>query len=123
MIPSIDIPDTPVMIWADKDALSRIFSNIIYNALIHGDGEYKISSVTVENHCEIIISNRSETICKEDIPHLFDRFYTTDQSRTKKTTGLGLAIARKLTLQMGGEIGVRLKNKIFEIYLSFTIQL
>lgn len=121
IMPSIDIPDTPVMIWADKDALSRVFSNIIYNALIHGDGEYKISSAITEKHCKICISNRSETICQEDVPHLFDRFYTTDQSRTKKTTGLGLTIARRLTLQMGGEIEAQLQNKTFEIHISFTI--
>ena len=119
--PTIDIPDSPAMIWADKDALFRVFSNIIYNALIHGDSVYTIHA-TVERKCYYIsISNHSNTICKEDIPHLFDRFYTTDSSRTKKTTGLGLAIARKLITQMGGEISAHLHNEIFEICISFTI--
>lgn len=120
--PFIDIPDEPAMIWADKDALSRVFSNIIYNAVIHGDGEYKISSTIVSSHCKITISNHSTTICQEDVPHLFDRFYTTDQSRTKKTTGLGLSIAQKLTAQMGGEITAGLQNEIFEIHIVFTFQ-
>lgn len=120
--PFIDIPDAPSIIWADKDALSRVFSNIIYNAVIHGDSAYKISSSIVSNRCEITISNHSSTICQEDVPHLFDRFYTTDQSRTKKTTGLGLSIAQKLTTQMGGKIAAQLQNKIFEIHIVFTIQ-
>lgn len=122
IIPFIDIADAPVIIWADKDALSRVFSNIIYNAVIHGDGEYKICSTIVGNACEITISNHSTMICQEDVPHLFDRFYTTDQSRTKKTTGLGLSIAQKLTAQMGGKIAAGLQNQIFEIHIVFTIQ-
>jgi len=118
-IPYIDIPNYPAVIWADKDALSRVFSNIIYNALIHGNGDYKIIAEMIENNYNIIISNSSTTILKEDIPYLFDRFYTTDQSRTKKTTGLGLAIARKLILQMNGDILAYLHNDIFEIRISF----
>lgn len=119
--PEIYIPNEPAIIWADKDALSRVFSNIIYNSLIHGDGGYKICSVITGNRCNIIISNQSKTIFKDDIPHLFDRFYTTDQSRTKKTTGLGLAIARKLILQMNGDISAHLRNDIFEIRISFKV--
>lgn len=120
--PLIDIPNAPVIIWADEDALFRIFSNIIYNAVIHGDGEYKIRCTIVSSHCKITISNHTTTICQEDVPHLFDRFYITDQSRTKKTTGLGLSIAQKLTTQMGGKIAAGLQNQIFEIHIIFTIQ-
>lgn len=115
----IRIPDTPFIIWADKEALCRVFSNIIYNALIHGDKEYKIISSFTEKTYQIIVSNHSETICKEDIPYLFDRFYTTDQSRSKKTTGLGLAIAKKLTKKMGGCISANLHNKTFDIQITF----
>lgn len=121
VIPDIAIPNIPVMIWADQNALSRIFSNVIYNALLHGEGESKICSSVIGNEYSIVISNRSETIKKEDIPHLFDRFYTTDQSRTKKTTGLGLAIARNLTSRMGGNISACLQNETFEIHISFTV--
>ncbi len=115
----IRIPDTPFIIWADKEALGRVFSNIIYNALIHGDREYRIASFQTEKVYQITVSNYSETICAEDIPYLFDRFYTTDQSRSKKTTGLGLAIAKKLTEKMGGSISAKLHDKNFEIKIIF----
>ena len=118
----IIIPNSPAVVWADEDALIRIFSNIIHNALIHGDGGYKISAATAEEHCDIVFSNHSAAIRQEDLPHLFDRFYTTDQSRNKKTTGLGLAIASKLTFKMGGVISAHLEKGVFEIRLSFPIQ-
>lgn len=122
LVPLIDIPSPPAMIWADKDALSRIFSNILHNALIHGDGDYRICSAATETECRIVIANRSTSIQEQDLPRLFDRFYTTDHSRTKKTTGLGLAIAHKLTVQMGGKISAHLQNEIFEICISFPLR-
>lgn len=118
----ITIPNSPSIVWADPDALNRIFSNIIYNALIHGDGGYKIRAAVVQNHCNIVFANYAAAIRQEDLPHLFDRFYTTDQSRTRKTTGLGLAIASKLTLKMGGVISAHLEKGVFEIRLSFPVQ-
>lgn len=118
----IAIPSAPSLVWADPGALNRIFANILHNALIHGDGDYKISAASAGDHCSIVFSNRTAAIRQEDLPRLFDRFYTTDQSRTKKTTGLGLAIASKLTLKMGGVISAHLENGTFQIRLSFPIQ-
>ena len=69
----------------------------------------------------ITVKNASSSIQQEDIPHLFDRFYTTDQSRTKKTTGLGLAIAQRLVTRMGGQISASLQNGIFAIQIVFPI--
>ena len=95
-VPYIVIPNPPAIIWGDPDALTRIFSNVVYNALVHGEGNYQITAAIEEAQTVITIKNASSSIQQEDIPHLFDRFYTTDQSRTKKTTGLGLAIAQRL---------------------------
>ena len=69
----------------------------------------------------ITIENASNSIQQEDVPHLFDRFYTTDQSRTKKTTGLGLAIAQRLVTRMDGKISASLQNGIFTIQIVFPI--
>ncbi|WP_216651706.1 sensor histidine kinase KdpD [Paenibacillus sp. NEAU-GSW1] len=119
--PQIDIADQASMIWGDKDALARIFSNVIYNALIHGDGNYMISCINTEQQCCVTVSNRSSTIDAADIPRLFDRFYTTDRSRTKKTTGLGLAIVKKLVESMEGTISAHLKEQQFEIHICFPL--
>ena len=94
-VPYIVIPNPPAIIWGDPDALTRIFSNVVYNALVHGEGNYQIIAAIEEAQTVITIKNASSSIQQEDIPHLFDRFYTTDQSRTKKTTGLGLSLPCK----------------------------
>ena len=120
-VPHIVIPNSPAIIWGDPDALTRIFSNVVYNALVHGDGNYQITAALEEAQTVITVKNASSSIQQEDIPHLFDRFYTTDQSRTKKTTGLGLAIAQRLVTRMGGQISASLQNGIFAIQIVFPI--
>ena len=93
----------------------------LYNALVHGEGNYQITAAIEEAQTVITIKNASSSIQQEDIPHLFDRFYTTDQSRTKTTTGLGLAIAQRLVTRMGGQIVASLQNGIFAIQVVFPI--
>ena len=94
---------------------------MVYNALVHGEGDYQIIAVLEEAQTVITVKNASSSIQQEDIPHLFDRFYTTDQSRTKKTTGLGLAIAQRLVTRMGGQISACLQNGDFAIQIVFPI--
>lgn len=117
--PIVKIPDETFVIMADKDALKRIFENIIYNSLIHGKNNYKILSIENENTYKIIFENTSNTIEQEDINYIFNRFYTTDKSRTRKTTGLGLSIAKHLVLKMNGEIKALYQNNIFQIVIVF----
>ena len=54
----------------------------------------------------LVIRNTGATISAEDLPHIFDRFYRTDKARTSGAGGfgLGLAIAREIALQHGGDI-------------------
>lgn len=117
--PEVSIPAKPCYIRADRRALTRIIENLMKNALVHGTGDYGLSLYREENQVAIRISNRTEVIEKSDMERIFDRFYTTDQSRSRKTTGLGLAIVKELAGQMKGRAEASLEGGLFTITVRF----
>ena len=126
--PAVDISETPLYIEADADGVKRIIENLIKNALVHGKkevhgkGEYRFSVKKQDGQAVITMSNLTDSIEKADIEHIFERFYTTDKSRTRKTTGLGLAIVRQFTESMGGNVSADLTEGIFSIRVAFISQ-
>ena len=112
--PNISLPDSVIVRSLDKSALSRIFGNIIGNAVKYSDGDF---SVTMSDAGEIIFSNTASELSSVDVGKLFDRFYTVDSAR--KSTGLGLSIAKLLTERMGGSISAEYKGNMLSITLSF----
>lgn len=90
--------DVPI-IRGDRDGLERVFTNIITNALKYtsAGGEINVFSSKVYNDILIKISDNGIGIPKDQLPHIFDRFYRVDKarSRDKGGTGLGLAIAKE----------------------------
>ena len=112
--PNISLTDSAVIRSLDKSALSRIFGNIISNALKYSDGDF---SVTMTDTGEITFSNTATELSSVDVGKLFDRFYTVDSAR--KSTGLGLSIAKLLTERMGGSISAEYKESILSITIFF----
>jgi len=115
--PNISLPDNTVSRSLDKFALSRIFGNIVNNAVKYSDGDF---SVTMTDAGEITFSNTASELSSVDVGKLFDRFYTVDSAR--KSTGLGLSIAKLLTERMGGNIYAGYKGNILSITLCFNKQ-
>ena len=112
--PNISLPDNSIIRSIDESALSRIFGNIISNAVKYSDGDF---SVTMTDRGEITFSNTASKLSSVDVGKLFDRFYTVDSAR--KSTGLGLSIAKILTDRMGGNISADYKGNILSITLLF----
>jgi signal transduction histidine kinase len=92
-------------VTADRDALDRILGNIIANALAHAPSPGGHISL------EVLLSGADVTLAVRDdgpgipgaaLPHVFDRFYRADPSRTSRGSGLGLAIVRDLAEALGG---------------------
>ena len=89
----------------NRDALARVFSNILNNALKYSDGDLVI---TLRDNGEIIFSNTASTLNEVQVGKLFDRFFTVEAARN--SNGLGLAISKTLVEQMGGTIQAKLEE-------------
>ena len=120
--PQVSVSKEALFIKADRHALSRILENLMKNALVHGNGSYRFSLDSWEGNARICIANETDEIEKKELESIFERFYTTDQSRTRRSTGLGLAIAREFTVQMGGEIGAYFEDRHFTVEVCFPLQ-
>lgn len=112
--PQISLPHSGVMRILDRSALSRIFGNIISNALKYSDGDFE---VLMTESGEISFSNTASELSSVEVGRLFDRFYTVDSAR--KSLGLGLSIAKLLTERMGGIITADYNANKISINLLF----
>lgn len=119
--PVIDGTQEPCCVLADRNALVRIIENLIKNALVHGTGEYHFSLKRNDGQVRLCVSNRTDSIEYKDLDRIFERFYTTDTSRTRKTTGLGLAIVKQFAERMGGKVDAAFENGIFTIEVTFQL--
>ena len=120
--PEVEISQSPCYIKADRNAIKRITENLIKNALVHGKGGYRFAVEGKGDRVEITVSNLTDSIEESDLEHIFDRFYTTEQSRTRKTTGLGLTIVKRFAEKMGGDVSASLKDGVFSIRVVFPAE-
>ncbi|MGN8646908.1 ATP-binding protein [Gracilibacillus sp. HCP3S3_G5_1] len=110
-------------ILADGDLLARVFENLLTNATRYGyDGQYiDINGFIDSGEVVIQIINYGDSIPPDELPHIFDMFYTGDKARTQKenSTGLGLFIAKNIVEQHNGTVHVdsNLIRTIFEVRL------
>jgi signal transduction histidine kinase len=100
-------------VYAAPDKLSRILDNLLANALRHTpeEGMIQIRAAAEEDHVLVQVEDNGTGISSKDLPHIFDRFYRGERSRTRKSdpgggAGLGLAIAKGLVEAHGGKIWV-----------------
>lgn len=114
--PVIFIPENMVKCRLNKNILSRIIGNIISNAIKYSDGDLRI---TLTENGEMVFSNHASGLDEVQAGKLFDRFYTVHTAR--KSTGLGLSIAKQLTEQLGGTIDAGYREGMLSISLFFPI--
>ena len=113
--PRIRMPREKVVRMLDASALSRVFSNLLQNAVKYSDGDLEI---TLESTGEIVFANRAPGLDEIQVGRLFDRFFTVESAR--KSTGLGLSIAKHLVECHGG--GISLSSRLGE-GSAFTVTL
>lgn len=106
IIPDVHITETKIIRRLNKSYVSRIFFNLLNNALKYSDGDLEI---TLSDTGEIIFSNMAKELSSVQVEQLFDRFYTVEVARN--STGLGLSITKILVERMGGSISSEYNDK------------
>ena len=114
IVPEIRMTQEKVVRLLDASALTRVISNLLNNAVKYSDGDLEIE---LTEDGEIIFTNTAKGLDEVQVGKLFDRFYTVDPAR--RSTGLGLAIAKTLVEQMEGNIGARYEDGKLRIVLTF----
>ena len=125
--PTINFADEMVSVQADEEALMRVFSNLLTNALRHGVEAPVIRQDNLEGiegassecaaKCIVTFSNRVKNAQGIDPDQLFQRFYRADHARTNDGSGLGLAIVASLCERMGGKATAYLDGDVLNIQI------
>ena len=107
---AMDVDDALPDMNLDATRISQVVGNLLENAITHTPegGRVSLSARSDDGLVEVTVADNGPGIAPEDLPRLFDRFYRTDQSRSRDTggSGLGLTIARRLAETHGGTIEV-----------------
>jgi len=97
-----------LVVQADRDALKQILLALVDNALVHTPAGTPIALMAAAAGENVLLSvhDNGPGIAAEALPHIFERFYRGQASRTGLGAGLGLSIAKELIEALGGTIAV-----------------
>ncbi len=100
-----------IYVNGDRDRLKQVFINLVANAVQYTPpgGDVFVSLEQIKEQARIIVRDTGPGIPAEDLPHIFERFYRAEKSRTRGRTtgfGLGLSIANWIVERHGGRIEV-----------------
>ena len=113
--------ESGITLEGDATQLNQLVHILVDNAVKYADSGTTVT-IRLQKHgdkVEFSVNNKGTPISKDDIEHIFDRFYRAEKSRTTKGYGLGLSIARRITEGMNGKILVE-SNK--ENGTTFTVR-
>jgi signal transduction histidine kinase len=99
----------PLPVRADYDRMKQVFFNIVSNGVKYTDEGGVVlrgRQLESEGQCEVTVTDTGIGIPREDLPHIFERFYRTDKSRSRATggSGVGLTIAAAILRAHGGTV-------------------
>ena len=93
----IDIPEKEYFIHVDANAYTRIINNLLQNIIVHSEGdEVMLRVLDDQQQVQVIIKDNGKGIPSDHLPHIFERLYQCDDSRSATGNGLGLAITKEL---------------------------
>ena len=119
IVPELKLTEEKLYFYGNEQMMHRILQNIIKNVLEHGEKKVEICLNSIKNEIRLTIQNEVTKPDEIDISRIFERFYKADVVRSKTSTGLGMAIAKEMTEDMGGKIEAELNDNIFKVSLFF----
>ncbi|WP_339270302.1 ATP-binding protein [Paenibacillus sp. FSL K6-1330] len=107
----VTIQAVPVLCRCDPDKIKQVIYNLFHNAVQHTDSAIGRITLTVnktKDQAVLLVSDNGAGIPEEHLPHLFERFYRIDESRTRQHggAGLGLSITQSIIAAHGGQMSV-----------------
>lgn len=119
--PTFDIPENDMFILSDRSAVTRVIENLISNAITHSDGNLLIRLEEKDSLARLTVKNDAHSLTQQEVDRIFDRFYMADQSRSGKSTGLGLSIVKSLMDKMNGRIIVNFEEGQLSIACEWEV--
>ncbi|MGC8778876.1 MAG: sensor histidine kinase, partial [Candidatus Caldatribacteriaceae bacterium] len=104
----VTIPEEPLVVLGNSSSLERLFSNLLENAIKYtpSGGEVEVTAEQKDHQVVVRVRDTGPGIPREDLPHIFERFWRGDRSRQRGGFGLGLAIALAVARSHGGDIRI-----------------
>ena len=118
MTPSILFENQQMMVLGNEELLTRVFQNLIHNALQHGTDYLKI----IQKADKIMFANGIQSQDVVDVNRVFDRFFMKDISRSNGSSGLGLSISKKIMEKLQDNIFVEQNQEECSFCLMFANQ-
>ena len=105
---------TKTWIYADRLQIKRVLKNLINNALIHGNSLKPVNIKYKKRNglLKISVIDYGKGISKQDIPKIFDKFYSTSTKYKKAGTGLGLYLSKQIVEAHNGKISVKSEENV-----------
>jgi signal transduction histidine kinase len=103
---SLDGVSAGLVVHGDADALLRVLTNLLDNAIRHSRGRVLLRAQRVNGDVRVDVADDGPGFASGDLPHVFEPLFRSDRARATATggTGLGLAIARRLARAHGGDV-------------------
>ena len=119
---SLNSPNEALCVVGDVAKLQRMMANLLDNAIVYtaGGGAVDVAVEAAQHDVEISVRDTGIGIAEKDLPHIFDRFYRADRSRSTPGSGLGLSLAQAIAQAHNGRITVESSPAIGS---TFTVSL
>lgn len=119
------LPDDPIMVKADRDAITQVVYNLIDNAVKFArEGScITIRLYKADGKAYVSVRDEGETIPPEDLPFIFDRFHKSDRSRSldKDGVGLGLYLVKSIINSHDEDIAVKSADGVTEFVFTLSL--